>query len=61
MPLIRPLPHEVISLISAGEVIDSLAGAVRELAENAIDAQANRLKIELFTNRWTMTICCAPP
>jgi len=56
MPLIRPLPHEVISLISAGEVIDSLAGAVRELAENAIDAQANRLKIELFTDSMTIQV-----
>lgn len=56
MSLIRPLPLEVISLISAGEVIDSLAGAVRELAENAIDAQANRLKIELFTDSLTIQV-----
>ncbi len=56
MTQIRPLPQEVISLIAAGEVIDSLASAVRELAENAIDAQADRLKIELITHSFTIQV-----
>jgi DNA mismatch repair protein MutL len=53
---IRPLPPEVISLITAGEVIDSLASAVRELAENAIDAQADRVKVELITHSFTVQV-----
>ncbi len=56
MSLIRSLPDEVISLISAGEVIDSIASAVRELVENSIDAQANRLKIELFSDSFTIQV-----
>jgi len=56
MTQIHSLPDEVISLITAGEVIDSLASAVRELAENAIDAQADRLKIELFTHNLTIQV-----
>ena len=38
MANIHTLPLEVVHLIAAGEVIDSLAAVVRELAENAIDA-----------------------
>ncbi|NJK34568.1 MAG: DNA mismatch repair endonuclease MutL [Oscillatoriales cyanobacterium SM2_2_1] len=44
---IAPLPRVVVDRIAAGEVIDSLAAAVRELAENAIDAQATRIVITL--------------
>lgn len=48
---IQPLPDDVVSLMAAGEVIDSLAAAVRELVENAIDAGATRITIALWPER----------
>jgi DNA mismatch repair protein MutL len=45
---IQPLTTEVVHLIAAGEVIDSLAAVVRELAENALDAGATRMTLTLW-------------
>ncbi len=45
---IQPLPDDVVSLMAAWEVIDTLAAAVRELVENAIDAGATRITIALW-------------
>jgi DNA mismatch repair protein MutL len=53
---IRPLPAEVVHRITAGEVIDSLAAVVRELAENAIDAGATRLTINIYADRWRIQV-----
>ncbi|YAI81683.1 MAG: DNA mismatch repair endonuclease MutL [cyanobacterium endosymbiont of Rhopalodia sterrenbergii] len=55
-PPIQPLPSDVVSLIAAGEVIDSLAAVVRELAENALDAQATRLVISLLPEAWRFQV-----
>jgi DNA mismatch repair protein MutL len=49
---IQALPIEVINLIAAGEVIDSLAAVVRELAENALDAGATRITLQLWPEQW---------
>lgn len=49
---IQALPIEVINLIAAGEVIDSLAAVVRELAENALDAGATRITLRLWPEQW---------
>ncbi len=43
--MIKKLPDEVVKKIAAGEVIDSPAAVVRELVENAIDAQAKNIRI----------------
>ncbi|MEL6319191.1 MAG: DNA mismatch repair endonuclease MutL [Cyanobacteria bacterium J06626_14] len=57
MPLtIQPLPIDAVHLIGAGEVIDSLAAAVRELAENAIDANATRVAIAVDMTQWAVRV-----
>ena len=53
---IRSLPAEVIDLIAAGEVIDSPAAVVRELVENALDAQADRITISLEPQLWQIKV-----
>ena len=53
---IQPLPIDVIHLIAAGEVIDSLGAVVRELCENAIDAGASRISVSLFPDRWRIRV-----
>lgn len=74
MSLIRPLTTEIIHLIAAGEVIDSLGAIVRELVENSLDAGADRLVVNVSPEHWQVRVadngvgmgledlrCCATP
>jgi DNA mismatch repair protein MutL len=53
---IQVLPQDVIDLIAAGEVIDSLGAVVRELVENAIDAGADRITIDISPQNWRIQV-----
>ena len=55
-PAIQTLPTEVVHLIAAGEVIDSLAAVVRELVENALDASATRITLSLWLDQWRVRV-----
>ena len=60
MPQINILPKHIAELIAAGEVVERPASIVKEIMENAIDAGADKITLEITAAELTVTTFARP-
>ncbi|MEO0803841.1 MAG: DNA mismatch repair endonuclease MutL [Cyanobacteria bacterium J06642_2] len=53
---IQRLDTHTIDMMAAGEVIDSLAAAARELIDNALDAGGDRVTVSVWPDAWRLSV-----
>lgn len=56
MPNIEILDQQTIDKIAAGEVIERPSSVVKELVENAIDAQASAITVEIKEGAFLLSV-----